>query len=1486
VVIVAGETGSGKTTQLPKILLELGRGRVGQIGHTQPRRIAARTVAERIAAELGTPLGEVVGYQVRFTDESTESTLVKVMTDGILLAEIQRDPMLWAYDSIIVDEAHERSLNIDFLLGYLTRLLPMRPDLKVIITSATIDSELFARHFAHDGVPAPVIQVTGRTYPVEVRYRPADTDASATDQPAAIVAAARELMQDGLGDILVFCSGEREIRDAADALVDDLGAVIVTGKGHAAGGRAAGASAPAGKSRAAATPRTGAPAPEVLPLYARLSAAEQHRVFEPHTARRIVLATNIAETSLTVPGIHYVIDPGTARISRYSKATKVQRLPIEPISQASANQRAGRCGRIANGVCIRLYAQDDFAARPEYTEPEILRTSLASVILRMIAVGVAASPADIVSFPFVQPPDPRGVRDGIALLTELGAIASADAGPHLGHSGSDPSGETADSTTPSERNSEPLAITSRGARRPTHTTLTDVGRTMAEIPVDPRLARMIVEAGRLGVVREMTILAAALSIQDVRERPLEYRDEADRAHARFADPTSDFLTYLNLWDYLREARREQSSSAFRRTVRAEFLNYLRIREWQDLVTQLRRIVKPLGLIPAPRGTTIALPDRETSAPRSDTHIGPPGPQSRPSRGAAHGSPQTGADPATPLPRPDAPTDPAGYGRPSSRGMQRTAPQTSAPATTPASFRLEWDAQAIHRALLAGLLSQLGMRADTDVGAKPPPTRTPTGQPRRTRRTARNDYLGARGTRFAIFPGSPLAASPPGWIMAAELVETSRLWARDVAGLDPAWAEEVAGDLVRRIYSEPRWSARRGAAIVTEKVMLYGLTIIPGRPVPLAHTDRVLARELFIRHALVEGEWQTRHQFFHTNRELLDQADRLVHRTRDRSLSVDPEDLLAFYDQRIPASVTSVRHFDAWWRKVRQRTPELLTLTPDAIGLGAEPLACDGFPDIWTAGEFRLPVTYEFTPGSPEDGATVHIPIEIANQIPRDGFDWQVLGLRTELVAALIKSLPKKDRVHLVPAPDTARAAVARLGDMDQWRDVAGHIRPLTEALGVVFREMRDVIVPADAWNYDRVPDHLRLRFAVVNARGEAMATGLDVAAVIHEADPGIREAIAAVVKASGVDVTSRPPDDAGPSPSLSGAPAAVGWVGERDRVDTWDFGDLPTEVRLDAGHGVWVRGYPALVVEEGGGDPVDARAVGAGGGVSGDGAGGPRTGDGGRGGAGACAGGRSYAGGLGVGGTVAVRLVTDAARAAQAHPLGVRALLLGELRLPVGRVTSRLADPAKLALASWRGGRMDALIEDIQAAAVDGLVAEHGGVPRTQGGYAIVRERLLHRLEDRIYRIALAVANLLREVHRVEVRLEDVTEMAVLNSATDIRRHVDSLVVQGFVARAGEARLAWLRRYVAADAYRLEHVGTTRAREQKGIWTVEQMWEAYRTAVAELPAGAVESAALVEVEWMIEELRVSLFAQQIGTAYPVSEQRIRKAIAAATARPA
>ena len=762
VVIVAGETGSGKTTQLPKICLELGRGVTGQIGHTQPRRIAARTVAERIAEETSTQLGTAVGYKVRFTDKSGDNTLVKVMTDGILLNEIASDRDLYRYDTLIIDEAHERSLNIDFILGYLRQLLPRRPDLKVIITSATIDPERFAAHFAIDDQPAPIIEVSGRTYPVEVRYRPiADPEQRDTedrDQIQAISDAIDELSANGPGDILVFFSGEREIRDTADAL-------------------------------------KGRKNLEVLPLYGRLSAAEQHRVFELPASRtmshrRVVLATNVAETSLTVPGIRYVIDPGTARISRYSLRTKVQRLPIEPISQASANQRKGRCGRVADGICIRLYSEEDFDSRPEYTDPEIQRTNLASVILQMAAARLG----DIRAFPFVDPPDPRSITDGVRLLEELNAMKS-------------------------DR-------------------LTDTGRKMARLPVDPRIARMIIEADRQGCAREVLVIAAALSIQDPRERPADNQQAADTAHRRFAQPESDFLTFLALWDYLTDRQRELSGSAFRRMCRAEFLNYLRVREWQDLHAQLQSLSADLGLS----------------------------------------------------------TD--------SSSSERAR---------------------VHTALLAGLLSHVGMKVVLTARPGTPPERGRRPLP---------EYLGARGTRFAIFPGSALARKPPDWVVAAELVETSRLWGRIVASVEPEWVEPVAAHLVKRSYSEPRWSKSRGAVIATEKVTLYGIPIVADRTVNFDRIDPVASRELFIRHALVEGDWETRHHFFRDNATLLAEAAELEQRARRRGLVAGEDALFEFYDARVPADVTSARHFDAWWKRQRHQTPDLLTLTLDDL-LSAE-----------------------------------------------------------------------------------------------------------------------------------------------------------------------------------------------------------------------------------------------------------------------------------------------------------------------------------------------------------------------------------------------------------------------------------------------------------------------------------------------------------------------------------------------------------------------
>src|SRR5487761_1388112 len=869
VVIVAGETGSGKTTQLPKICLELGRGVTGQIGHTQPRRIAARTVAERIAEELHTSLGEVVGYKVRFTDRSGDATAVKLMTDGILLAEIGTDRNLTRYDTLIIDEAHERSLNIDFILGYLRQLLPRRPDLKVIITSATIDPERFAEHFkdAKTQKPAPIVEVSGRTYPVEVRYRPVNDPERASDedrdQVTAITDAIGELEREGPGDILVFLSGEQEIRDTADTL-------------------------------------RGRPHTDVLPLYSRLSSAEQHRVFEvpanrTMASRRVVLATNVAETSLTVPGIRYVIDPGTARISRYSLRTKVQRLPIEAISQASANQRKGRCGRVADGICVRLYSEADFNSRPEYTDPEIQRTNLASVILQMAAARLG----DVREFPFVDPPDPRSITDGVRLLEELNAM-KADR-------------------------------------------LTELGRKMARLPVDPRIARMILESSAQGCAREVLVIAAALSIQDPRERPADNQQAADTAHRRFAQPESDFLTFVALWDYLADRQRELSGSAFRRMCRAEFLNYLRVREWQDLHAQLSSLTRDLGI----------------------------------------------------------------------------NPRTSSP-----------ERQFVHTALLAGLLSQVGMKV-----VLPPRQGGPAPRGRRPL----TEYLGARGTRFAIFPGSALARKPPDWVVAAEIVETSRLWGRIVAGIEPEWVEPVAAHLVKRSYSEPRWSKNSGAAVATEKVTLYGIPIVADRTVLLHRIDRVLARELFIRHALVEGDWQTRHHFFRDNAKLLDEAASLEQRARRRGLVAGEDALYAFYDARVPADVVSARHFDTWWKTARHVTPDLLTLSlDDLLSSAADELDVGAYPEVWTSASPGLPaaggqaaglaLSYAFDPGSESDGVTSDIPLKTLNQAHPEEFSWQVPGLRMELVTELIRSLPKHLRRELVPAPNVAREVLADLGD--------------------------------------------------------------------------------------------------------------------------------------------------------------------------------------------------------------------------------------------------------------------------------------------------------------------------------------------------------------------------------------------------------------------------------------------------------------------------
>src|SRR4051794_39951050 len=967
VVIVAGETGSGKTTQLPKILLELGRGADKMIGHTQPRRIAARSVAERIAEELGTELGDLVGYQVRFTDRTSKRSRVKLMTDGILLAELQRDRQLRRYDTIIIDEAHERSLNIDFLLGYLKRLLPRRPDLKLIITSATIDVERFAEHFG-----APVVEVSGRTYPVDVRYRPlvelpeADDEGEpiVRDQTEAIVDAVRELSGEGPGDVLVFLPGEREIRDTADALAE------------------------AGDART-----------EIVPLYSRLSAAEQHRVFSPHTGRRVVLATNVAETSLTVPGIRYVVDTGVARISRYSVRTKVQRLPVEAISQASANQRSGRCGRLGPGIAIRLYSEEDFDGRPEFTDPEILRTNLASVILQMASLGLG----EMAQFPFVEPPDRRNVSAGVQLLEELGAL-------HTGR-------------------------------------LTKVGRRLARLPMDPRLARMVLAGEGRGCVREVIVIAAALSLQDPRERPADLQAQADQLHARFKDPTSDFLSWLNLWRYLKEQQRELSSSAFRRMCKREYLNYLRVREWQDFESQLRQVCKEMEI--------------------------------RVGRAA------------------DVP-----------------------------------DADGIHQSLLAGLLSHIGLLEERE--------KEKTGGRRPMR-----EYLGARGARFAIFPGSGLARKNPQFVMAGELVETSRLWARQNAAIKPEWAERLAGDLAKRTYSEPHWSKKRAAVMAHERVTLYGVPLVADRLVSYGKVDVPLARELFIRHALVYGEWHTRHRFMETNRRLLEEAEELEHRARRRDIVVDEHTLFDFYDARVGASVVSGAHFDQWWKQERRTRPELLTFDPAMLTRDtADQVTEADYPEQWDSGEDGLtfPISYHFEPGAVDDGLTIDVPVATLNRVEADDFSWNVPGLRGDLVTALIRSLPKNLRVAFVPAPNTARDFLAAVPAGEE---------PLLDALERWLRSTTGVVVPREAWDWSKVAPHLVPTYRVVDEGGAEQARGKDLEALKAPLRPQFERAIEEVATDSGLARTGE---------------------------TTWTFGTLDESATLTrAGHRVTV--FPALVDE-------------------------------------------------------------------------------------------------------------------------------------------------------------------------------------------------------------------------------------------------------------------------------------------------------------------
>lgn len=1336
VVIIAGETGSGKTTQIPKMCLDLGLGEKGLIGHTQPRRLAARSVAERIAEELGQKIGETVGYQVRFTSEVGEHSAIKLMTDGILLAEIQNDKLLRRYSTLIIDEAHERSLNIDFILGYLKRILPQRPDLKVIITSATIDPERFARHFSPSYVPGkgivdenlndeereiaeailpddapPIIEVSGRTYPVEIRYRPLEGDelylddeevAEDRDPTDAILDAIKELSKEAPGDILIFFSGEREIRDAKDAIE----AMVLK------------------------SPRLNY---EVLPLYARLSLAEQHRVFSPGSRPRIVLATNVAETSLTVPGIKYVIDTGTARISRYSARTKVQRLPIERISQASANQRSGRCGRVSDGIAIRLYSEEDFNSRPEFTDPEILRTNLAAVILQMIAIGVVREPGDISRFPFVQPPASRAINDGVNLLRELGALT--------------------------ERTRR------KGRDGNNSATLTAIGRAMAAFPVDPRLARMIIEGGRRNCAKEMMVLAAALTIQDPRERPADVRAEADAMHARFVDDTSDFSSFLLLWDYINEQQAALSSSQLRKMCHREFINYLRIREWQDLFAQLREMGRTANI---------------------------------------HAS--------------------------GGRDINASAHEVD-----------------IHKSLLTGLLSHVGVKEEREKDSK--------GRTRGPR-----EYLGARGTKFAIFPGSGLFKKGPDWVLSAELVETSRLWARTNAAIEPQWIEEVGKHLISVQYSEPHWSLSSGAAVAYAKGTLFGLTIYADRPVQYARVDAAAARELFIQSALVEGQWHTQHKFYLRNQRALAEVEELEARLRRRDLRVDDSVLFAFYDARIPAHVTDVRAFDKWWKQARLEDDNYLDFNPEKL-INEEAADYDDsqFPRQWVqrtdSGELTLDLRYEYAPtagvggarteAAKRDGVAVQVPILFLNQLSPEPFRWQIPGLRHELVTALIKSLPKAIRRNFVPAPDVARAACAALEE-----DYSPATDELLPSLALVLRRLRGVVVEPEAFNWDAVPEHLKMGFQVRNARNKILGEGKDLRALQQQLHKEIRSALADSLGASddtmakmvalaqggsgnsGNSGSSVASAKKGAKNAQSGTAQVADAHGSQVReisgltafpADLFPNGEIPRKVqRVIATQAV--NGYPALVDE---------------------------------------------------GSSVGLRIFPTEAEQLHAQRRGIIRLLQLQVPSPVRYVSEHLSHKEKIVFTQNPHGSIDELIRDCTVAALDHLVP-HTPI-FTHAAYSELYEHVRAELIETVFDVTKLVAEILSEATALKKAIKKATSLTTMHAVSDVKAQMENLVYPGFVAQTGYDQLVHLPRYLKAAQVRLTKLGPNLHRDNQLMLTVQDLEDSYDNAVKSLPAGTIVPDALRRVNWMIEELRVSFFAQELGTAYTVSEKRIAKA---------
>ena len=1219
VVIIAGETGSGKTTQIPKICLQLGRGIDGIIGHTQPRRIAARTVANRIADELNTKLGDAVGYKVRFNDQVGEQSYIKLMTDGILLAEMQKDRLLRQYDTLIIDEAHERSLNIDFILGYLRQILPKRPDLKVIITSATIDPEKFAHHFASaNGAPAPIIEVSGRTFPVEMRYRPLnelnqDSDSDA-DVISGILNAVEELSSESRagesdGDILVFLNGEREIRDTARALE---------------------------KANLRHT--------NILPLYSRLTVAEQNLIFKPHSGRNIVLATNVAETSLTVPGIKYVIDPGTARISRYSYRTKVQRLPIEAISQASANQRAGRCGRVSSGVCIRLYAEDDFLNRPEFTDPEILRTNLATVILQMLALDLG----EITDFPFVQAPDNRNINDGVKLLEELAAINANSA----------------------------------------RVKLTPMGRSLSKFPIDPRLAKMILTAADLGCIEQIFIIVSALSIQDPRERPHEKQQAADEKHGRFKNKQSDFISLLKLWDYAQQQQKLLTNNQFRRMCQKEFLSYVRIREWQDIYSQLTHSLRELK-IPMSRIELDLSEEAEKNNSNANVDI-------------------------------------------------------------------------VHQAILSGLLSHIGQQDEN------------------------REYKGARGSKFFIFPGSALAKKSPKWLMAAELVETSRLFARMAAKIDPLWLEPLAPHLVKRNYSEPHWEKKQGAVMAFEQVSLYGLIIVAKRSINFNRIEPETCREIFIREALVNGDSTLKESFLKENRKLVNEVELLEQKARRKDFLIEEQQLVDFYDEKLPETAICQRSFLAWWKKQKQSNAKLLNFTKAfLLKESAVKLSANEYPETWQQGSLTLPLSYHFSPGDVDDGISVIIPVGILNQVENTGFDWLIPALRLELITALIRSLPKALRRNFVPAPNYAEACLAAITNSGIT---------LTAALEKQLLRMTGVRLPEDAWQGSELVPHLLMNFKVVNENGKLINQGrnLDL----------LKDGLQGKVQASIKKVADK----------------GI----ERNDIAQWDFKNLPKSYEKKVAN-ITIKAFPAL---------VDKNK------------------------------------------SVAIELFEHESLAEQAMLDGVSRLILLNIPSPLKYLQEKLPNKAKLGLYFNPFGSINELLDDCIVAGCQFLVNDYGELPRVETEFSACKEHVRAEIADCVLSAAIKVERVLSLAHDVRKKMKGKMSLNVVQSQGDIKNQLESIVFKGFITKAGYQRLDDIARYLTAMLRRLEKLQIDPNQDRLKMLEVEKVQKALDSIVAQQPKGQPLNKALQQGYWMIEELRVSLFAQNLKTPFPISAKRV------------